>query len=180
MNFSVINLAVIDLIFIGVVVLLTIRGSLRGFISELLSMAALVIGLLIAIFFFRRAAPVVSDRFELNKEMLPEIISFTILFIIAFLIIKLLETMLKGILGKLKLSGVDRVLGFFFGFAEGIVIVCLFIFLINIQPFFNPDKILAKSFFAEKLMQIIGTHQKEIEDMVVLLGKTLPGIAAGV
>ena len=168
--------AIIDIVFVALIIIFVLRCAFRGFIKELLSMAALVIGLLVAIFFFRRAALVISDRFAPETKMLPEVISFAILFLVTFIAIKLIETLVKNMMGKVKLTGLDRFLGIIYGFAEGVVVVYLLMFLINIQPFVDPDLILGRSIVAEKLMEIITGYKKGMTDTVVLLGEALKGI----
>ena len=169
-------IAAVDVIIIVIIALFALRCTLKGFVSEFFSMAALVIGLLFAIFFFRRAAIVFAERFMPESRVLPEIISFALLFAIAFAIIKMLETLLKSIVGKIKLTGIDRFLGFFYGVAEGLVVVYLLLFLINIQPLFNSDIVLGNSIIAEKLLQIITGNIKEAVESIAHLSMARIGI----
>jgi len=48
-----VSFSIIDIVFVGLIGLFMIRCYLKGFVSELLSMAALVLGLLAAIFFYK-------------------------------------------------------------------------------------------------------------------------------
>jgi membrane protein required for colicin V production len=159
-------ISIVDIVIVGIIALIAIRGALRGFVKEVLSMAALVIGLLFAIFFFRRAAVVVNEQYMPGMKTLSEIISFVVLFLVAFAAVKLVEVILRDIIKKIQLTGVDRLLGFFYGLAEGIVIVYLLLFLINIQPFIDTDAIMGRSLLAEKLMQFLGGNAKNIQDAV--------------
>ena len=154
------QIAHIDLIFIGILVVFVVRCAFRGFVSEFMSMAALVIGLLFAIFFFRRAAVLIGGQFSSESTLLTEIISFAMLFLIAFIAVRILETFLKSIVTKIKLTGVDRLLGVAYGFLEGLIVVYLIIFIINIQPFFDSGSILGNSIIAEKLMQFITGYRE--------------------
>ena len=171
-------IAIVDIVIVGIIALLALRCAIKGFVSELLSMAALVFGLLFAIFFFRRAAVVVGERFLPDMQILAEIITFAILFITVFVLIKLLELLLKSIIGKIKLTGVDRFLGFFYGIVEGIVVVYLLLFLINIQPFIEPDLILGRSLLAGKLMQLITGNIGELVESIAWAGAIPAGIFA--
>ena len=161
------GLAVIDIIFLVIIAIFALRCALRGIVGEIMSMAALILGILAAIFFFRKTAELIRGKFIPDVKALPEIVAFIAVFIIVFAVIKILEIILKDIIERIKLGGPDRFLGFFLGIAEGLIIVCLILFLITVQPFVEPDLILSGSLFAEKLMPyIIGTRLME---SVVLL-----------
>jgi membrane protein required for colicin V production len=158
--------AIVDIVIVGIIALFALRSAVRGFVKEFFSMADLVIGLLFAILFFRRAAAVIGEQFAPEMKTLADVISFAILFIAVFIAVKLLEAILRDIFAKIKLKSLDRLLGFFYGVVEGIVIVYLLLFLINIQPFFDPQRILEKSVLAEKLMQLITGNLRNVKDAV--------------
>jgi membrane protein required for colicin V production len=165
------GLAIIDIVFLVIIAIFALRCALRGIVGELMSMAALVLGLLAAIFFFRRTAELIRGKFVPDVKALPEIISFVAIFIAVFAVIKIFETILKEIIEGVKLGGVDRFFGFFLGIAEGVVIICLFIFLINVQPFVEPEILLEGSLLAEMLMPfIIGTKKEFFESVAWFSG----------
>lgn len=166
---------VIDIVFIVIIAIFTLRCAVRGFISELMSMAALVFGLLAAMFFFRRGGIFVRERFLPDTETLSDIIAFAALFLIVFIVIKILEKMMKDIIKGIHLGGVDSFLGFFFGLAEGIIIVCLLLFLICIQPVADPASILEDSFFAELLVPFIFGNKAGITEIFVRLREVTTG-----
>jgi membrane protein required for colicin V production len=175
------GIAVVDIVFLGVIAVFTLRCAVRGAVSEILSMAALVFGLLAAIFFYKTAAVIVREQFMPDIKVLPEILSFIALFLIVFAVIKILEAMLKGIVEGIRLKGPDHFLGFILGFAEGVVAVCLLLFIISIQPFVQPEDILGGSFFAELLLPYITGNKTDAvnaADSVVLVLK--PGGVHGV
>jgi len=154
--------AAIDIVFAGVLVLLTLRCSLRGFVSEVFSLGALALGLLTAILFFRAVAVVVRDRFMPDVATVPEIVAFVLLFLLVFIVARLVETILRGIIDGFGLGWLDRLLGTFLGIAEGLAVVCLLLFLIGIQPFFDGNAVLEGSFFARLLMPLIAGHRWEL------------------
>jgi len=163
------NIAIIDIVFLGIIAIFSLRCAIRGFVSELLSMAALIFGLLSAIFFFRKLAPIVRERFMPGIRALPEILSFVALFLAVFATIKLIELLLKEIIEGIQLNGPDHFLGFIFGFAEGVLVVCLLLFLITIQPLVHSGLILQGSFFADLLLPFIMGNRKKALDSVVWL-----------
>ena len=149
------SFSVIDFVFLGLVGLFMIRCFLKGFVSEILSMAAFVFGLLAALFLYKNGGEFLRERFWPDLNTIPEIAAFAALFLIVFIVVKLLEILLKGIISRISLSGADKFLGIIFGFAEGIVVVSLILFLLRIQPLFDPSLILSDSFFARILLPLI-------------------------
>jgi len=149
------NVSVMDVVFILLIVLFSIRCYLKGFISELLSMAAIVFGLLASLFFYKNGAEFLRARYWPDLKTIPEIVAFAALFLIVFIVIKLLEIMLKQIIQGVQLGGADRFLGFIFGMAEGIAVISLVLFILKIQPLFNPSSILSDSIFARIFLPLI-------------------------
>jgi membrane protein required for colicin V production len=171
------GLAVIDFVFLVIIAIFALRCALRGIVSELMSMAALVLGLLTAIFTFRKTAELIRGRFIPDVKVLPEIVSFVAVFLAVFAVIKIFETILKDIISRIQLGGPDRFLGFFLGIAEGLVIVCLLLFLILVQPFVEPDLVLEGSLLSELLMPFIIGTRKELFDSVARFNGTAGGFA---
>jgi len=148
-------LSVIDIVFILLILLFVIRCYLKGFISEILSMAAIVLGLLASLFFYKNGAEYLKMRYWPDLKIIPEIIAFVALFLIVFIIMKLLEIMLKNIIEGIKLGGADRFLGIIFGLTEGLVVVSLILFVLRIQPLFDPSSLLSDSIFARIILPLI-------------------------
>ena len=149
------SFSVIDFVFLGLIGLFIIRCFLKGFVSELLSMAAVVFGMIAALFFYKNGGEFLREKFWPDLNAIPEIAAFIALFIIVFIAVKLFEIMLKGIINRISLSGADKFFGIIFGLAEGLVVVSLILFLLNIQPLFDPTPILSDSFFARLLLPLI-------------------------
>ena len=149
------NFSVIDIVFIGLMGLFIIRCYLKGFVSELMSVAALVLGILAALFFYRNGAEFLRANFWQDLDTIPEIVAFISLFIIVFIIVKLLEIMLIDIIHNVSLTRADSFLGIIFGFAEGLAVVSLILFFLRIQPLFDPSVILSDSIFARILLPLI-------------------------
>jgi membrane protein required for colicin V production len=163
------NMAGIDVVFMVIIAISALRCAARGFISELLSMAALIFGVLAALFFFRQGGALIRGWFMPDIKVVPEIIAFIAFFLLVYITAKIIEMTLKSIIEGIQLGGLDHLLGFLFGFVEGLVIVCLLLFLITIQPFFNSDSMLADSFLARILLPIISGDTSEITEAIVLL-----------
>ena len=147
------NIAVIDIVFASIVLILVVRCALRGFIEEFMSMAALVLGVLFAVLFFKPGAAFVSGK--LGVTMLPEVVSFIALFLIAFIIVKIFEKILCGIIERIDMAGLDKGLGVVLGLVEGLLVVSVALFVVSVQPLFDPTNLLDKSLFAKYLMPFV-------------------------
>jgi membrane protein required for colicin V production len=149
------NIAFIDVVFLVLLGIFAIRGYVRGFVTELFSWAAMVVGIIAAVFLYHGGAVFIRDKTALKVEYLPEILAFVAIFLIVFVLIKIIEGVLKDIVTGVNISGVDKFLGIIFGVVEGIAIISLTLFILIIQPVFSPDKILSESFFAEILLPFV-------------------------
>jgi membrane protein required for colicin V production len=172
-------MAAIDVVFLVIIAIFAFRCAARGFIGELLSMAALIFGMLAAICFFRWGGQLIRSWFMPGVRVLPEVIAFVTFFLIVFITIKTIEITLKSIIEKIQLGGLDRMLGLLFGFVEGVIIVCLILFVINILPPVVSGHVLEKSLFARILLPFVFGNKKEILESVVMLhapGRVCTGV----
>lgn len=152
------QIAVIDIVFILVVLILAIRGAIKGFVAEIGSMAALILGFGGAIVFYRPVAALI-DRY-VGQSMWNPLIAFLVLFLILYLVVKLLERLLQSIVERLALNRLDSVLGFFLGLAEAVLLIGVILFALNWQPFFDPRGLLSDSVFARFLFPLLPSPER--------------------
>jgi len=150
-------MSLIDIIFLSLIGLLMIRCFIKGIISELLSMAAVVLGVLAAVFFFRNAAVfLIENYWPALANPIAEILCFAAIFLVVFVVIKLLEGLIKGVIKGVKLGNADKFLGLLFGFAEGVAVVSLILFILQlIKPIYDSTLLLSDSFIAGMLLPLI-------------------------
>ncbi len=147
------NFAVIDIVFACLVLILVVRCALRGFVEEFMSMASFVLGILFAVLFFKPGAAFLVKRFGLT--VLPELVAFVVLFLIVFVLVKILEHIVGDIIDRVNLSGLDKGLGIVLGLVEGLLVVCVALFVLSVQPLFDPSGLLGGSLFAHYLMPFV-------------------------
>jgi membrane protein required for colicin V production len=174
------NFTTFDIICAVLILIFTARCAIRGFISELMSMAAIVLGLLASLYFFKKGGEYVCARFMPDHRTIADILAFVLLFVIVFLVIKILEHLLKGIIEGIKLGKADRFLGIIFGFLEGIIVVSLVLFVISVQPLFDPLLVLNNSFFAGILLPLITGARETAVDATVLIIPRITGASGNV
>jgi membrane protein required for colicin V production len=146
---------VLDFIFAGLLAVIIIRCAVRGLVEEIMSIAALLLGVAGAFFLYPPGAAFI--RTMLDLRFIPEILAFVGIFVIIFILVKVVEYMLRDIIMRINLGWLDRLLGFVFGIAEGFVIISLLVFVIYIQPVFKVGELLQNSFFARLLIPLAGS-----------------------
>lgn len=115
-----ISLNALDVIVWVILIYSVVQGILYGMTHQFVSIGALVLGLLIAAWYYPRLAPMLMPYFRTY-----ELAAF-LAFIIIFILVKLIGAGVGFLLGKLlaaaELRWFDRVLGGFFGFAKGFLL----------------------------------------------------------
>ena len=152
----------LDWIFIVILALLGVRCMIKGFIAEVLSVAAILIGLLAGLFLYKGAGQIIVGwGLAAKPEVVPAILGFAAVFILAFLVVKLIERLLKEGIEAAELGGVDRALGLVLGLAEGLILVSFVLVAMSLlEPAFKSiagyHKLLGGSFFAKLILPVIG------------------------
>ncbi len=143
----------LDYIFGGVIVILAIRGIFKGFITELLSMLAIILGIGSALLFSKKGVLVLERIW--GQSGWNQVIAFLIIFIVVYIIIKLFENFLHSLFENLNLEKLDKALGFFLGVGEGFLLIVVVLFILNWQPFFDVSDLITNSFFAKFLLPLL-------------------------
>lgn len=143
----------IDVIFVLLVVLTTIRAGVRGFVREIMSMAAVVGGILAAVLFSALVAELLVDVF--GSSAWSQVVAFLGIFVLAYAIVKLFEKGLQGLVERINLESLDHALGLFLGVAEGFLVTFVLILLIQVQPIVQPERLLQGSAFARLLLPLL-------------------------
>ena len=117
-----------DLLFFLIALFFVIKGFIRGFISEFMSMAALILGLVAALMFQNQVAALLKDM--VKSDTFRPLVAFFILFIGTYVVVKLVEMLLHNAIEAIKMNSLDRLLGVVWGLLETSVIVLIIVFLI--------------------------------------------------
>ena len=161
------NIAGLDIFFLVIIAGMSILGLISGFVKEFFSKAAVFLGLLIAILFFKRFSAVLSK--SISSVVLAQIMSFLIIFLVVYLLIKILQRLIGSIFENETMKGLDRALGFFFGILEGFVIVGVIIAILSVQTFIDVSAITKDSFFIhflQPLLPAIGENINQVDNII--------------
>ena len=114
-----------DIIYITITVLSLIKCYKKGFVLSLLSASKWLLAYVITLFLFPKAKPYVDDI--IDNEYILDVTLGICLFIIVIFIILLINKGISRAVTYTGIGGLDKIFGFFFGFARGYVIsVCIF------------------------------------------------------
>jgi membrane protein required for colicin V production len=147
------NLAGIDIVFAVVILIMALRSGFRGFIREFMSMAALILGIGVAVLFSGQASIIIDEY--LDAQAWSQVIAFLALFVLVYLFVKIFESALNRLVERINLANLDHALGFFLGVAEGLFLVFLLLLMLQIQPFVDSDPLVRTSIFAEALLPFL-------------------------
>jgi membrane protein required for colicin V production len=121
---------VFDIIFIIVFCWAAFRGFTKGFIVQIASLAALIIGILGAIKFSSFLCEILKARFNWHTEYLP-IFSFAIIFIAIVVLVHILAKLLEKLADLTALSFINQLLGAIFSMIKYALIISVFLVLLN-------------------------------------------------
>jgi len=117
----------IDYVIIGIIALSAIISVVRGFVKEVLSLAAWVLAFWVALTFSPQLSVLLSDYIATPSVSL--FAAFAALFIVTLILSALVNHLIAAIVEKTGLSGTDRMLGVIFGLLRGAAIVTLLVLL---------------------------------------------------
>lgn len=119
----------VDLIIIAVLALSVLVGLWRGLISEVLALATWIAAFWVAWTY----GPDVSAHFEhsIQTPMLRVLVGYGLCFIAVLILGALLRFAIRTLVDSTGLGGTDRLLGMIFGFARGLLLVTLLVFLVD-------------------------------------------------
>lgn len=108
----------------------TYKGFRHGFIIELASLAALVLGVFVALHFSFYAEDYLRENFEIADNYL-YIISFAITFIIVALVVYLVGKIIHKFVNIIALGFLNRLAGGIFGLLKTALILSVILYFIN-------------------------------------------------
>jgi len=146
------NFTIIDWFFSVLIIIFALSGLIKGFIDNVFGKLALILGIILACFFYDDVSETALKGIE--NPALERILGFLLVFVVVFLVIKLIQMIISKIFEWNILKSLDRTLGLLFGIVEGLAVVGLLIFILLNQPFFPVEKLLQGSFYCDLINKI--------------------------
>ena len=120
----------IDLVFAILLLWSAYRGYTKGFIVQLATLSALLLGILGAVMFSDITSSLIIKNFDVSGQYLP-IISFAVTFVVIVIAVHLFAKMLNKLIDAIALGIVNRLLGVLFSVLKIAFIVSIILVLIN-------------------------------------------------
>ncbi|MEM6848427.1 MAG: CvpA family protein [Pseudomonadota bacterium] len=123
------NIAILDGVVIAIVLISALLAMFRGFVREILSIAAWVAAALIAYFFYEDAVPYVLDFVD-NRAVATGLAAAGV-FAVALIVVSLITMKISDYVMDSPIGALDRLLGFLFGAARGVLLLIVAVILFN-------------------------------------------------
>lgn len=144
------TLVLIDWVMLAVIGLSAFISVLRGFVREALSLAGWVTAYVVARLFVDQLAYLLSSLVDTPAWRVG--LAFTLLFIATLICFALLNHLMKDFLRMTGLSGLDRILGMFFGIIRGLIFMVV---VLSLGRMFALDQLWGQSEFVPYFDPII-------------------------
>ena len=149
-----------DYILLAIILGSLIFGLIKGLIRQIIGLSALIVGLVLAIYFYKNAAE--SIFFFISNRILSYLFGFLLIFL-SIIILGLIISFLLSKIAKGPLKSLNHFLGGVFGLIRGVLICLIIVFLLLIFPFGKlNERILSKT----KLTPYCITGIKIVVDLV--------------
>jgi membrane protein required for colicin V production len=126
-------ITLLDIILIGVMLVSALLAMIRGFMREVLSIAAWVIAAVATLYAYAKFLPLAKTYFNNDVVAAGAVIGGT--FLGTLLIVSVITVRFSDMVLDSRVGALDRTLGFLFGLARGLVIVVVaFLFFAWLVP----------------------------------------------
>ena len=127
----------IDAIIVIILILSLVTGFTNGFVKEVASLAALILGIWGAIKFSAFTAEKLYDYFDMTRRYVG-VIAFIVTFGVIVVIIHFIGILVDKIINAASLGFVNRLLGIVFGLIKSVLIMSVFFSVLNAIDARNP------------------------------------------
>jgi membrane protein required for colicin V production len=126
-------ITLLDIILIGVMLISALLAMIRGFMREVLSIAAWVIAALVTLYLYNKLLPLAKSYF--NNDIIAAAVVVGGTFLATLLIVSIITVRFSDMVLDSRVGALDRTLGFLFGLARGLIIVVVaFLFFAWLVP----------------------------------------------
>ena len=126
-------ITLLDIILIGVMLVSALLAMIRGFMREILSIAAWVIAAVATLYAYAKFLPLAKSYF--NNDVVAAAVLVGGTFLGTLLIVSIITVRFSDMVLDSRVGALDRTLGFLFGLARGLIIVVVaFLFFAWLVP----------------------------------------------
>lgn len=133
-------MTILDYVVLGIIFISILVSIMRGFVREILSIAGWVVAFMVASSFAGYFEPMLPA--SVTGGSLRILVAFIVVFISVLLVMMLVTMMLSAVIKSVGLGFIDRLLGAFFGFLRGFIVVMILVLIAGLtglpkQPFWQ-------------------------------------------
>ncbi len=122
-------LTILDIVVIVVVLVSALLAMVRGFVREVLSIASWLAAVAAAYFFYKPLLPIVRPYIESGTVAL--VVSAAVIFFVALIVASYITTKIADFVIDSRVGAIDRLLGFAFGAARGLLLIVIALLFFN-------------------------------------------------
>jgi len=111
----------LDILLLVVMLISGLLAMIRGFMREVLSIAAWAIAALVTLYTFSKALPIAQGYFSSNT--VATAVTIGVIFVATLLIVSIITVRISDMVLDSRVGALDRTLGFLFGLGRGLLIV---------------------------------------------------------
>jgi membrane protein required for colicin V production len=146
-------LSIADIALVVFIVIGAIGGYREGFLMELFSFAALLLGIFGAFKLMGEAMVLLSEEFDISETILPYI-AFAVVFIAILIGVRLLGKIIKMSIDKTFLGHVDQAAGAGLGILKAAFLLSVCLWILDALDFDLPEKWTYNSWLLPKVESI--------------------------
>src|ERR1700760_4848975 len=114
-------ITILDLVLLGVMLISGLLAMVRGFMREILSIAAWGTAALVTLYAFGKLLPTAKTYF--NNDTVASVVVVAGVFIGTLIVVSIITVRISDMILDSRIGALDRTLGFLFGLARGLLIV---------------------------------------------------------
>lgn len=122
----------VDYAIIGLILISSVIGLLRGFVREAFSLVIWVVAIWVGLTFSREFSGFLNGMISYPSARIAA--AFAVLFFVTLILGALVSDLLSELVKKTGLTGSDRFAGMIFGIARGLVVVSIVVMLAGLTP----------------------------------------------
>ncbi|MBV8793048.1 MAG: CvpA family protein [Pseudolabrys sp.] len=127
-------ITLLDILLLAVMLISGLLAMIRGFMREILSIAAWAVSAVAAIYFASRIAPIVKANINVGDTPANAIAAAGV-FLVVLLVVSVITVRISDMILDSRVGALDRTLGFLFGLGRGLLIVVVaFLFFAWLVP----------------------------------------------
>jgi len=118
-----------DVLVLGFLALFVINGFRKGFIISLATLAALILGIYLAVHFSNFLSDLLQQNFHPSRTWLP-ILSFTGTFLIVVILALLVAKVMEKIIDLVGMGFLNKLGGALLGFVKGLLVASILLYIL--------------------------------------------------